>query len=67
MEYADHRIAGTPLWDKCDLILQFIRDYVIGGEALRIRTDVENINGEKRPTHFKVKDYLKTNYKRDLI
>jgi predicted esterase len=67
VEYADHRIAGTPLWDKCDLILQFIRDYVIGGEALRIRTDVENINGEKRPTRFKVKDYLKTNYKRDLI
>ncbi len=67
VEYADHRIAGTPLWDKCDLILQFIRDYVIGGEALRIRTDVESINGEKRPTRFKVKDYLKTNYKRELI
>lgn len=64
VEYADHRIAGTPLWDKCDLILQFIRDYVISGESLRIRTDVSTINSEKRPTRFKVKDYLKANYKR---
>lgn len=64
VEYADHRIAGTPLWDKCDLILQFIRDYVISGESLRIRTDVSTINDKKRPTRFKVKDYLKANYKR---
>ena len=61
-EYVDHRLAGTPLFEQQDLIMQFIRDYVIEGKHLRIQTDVESIGGERQPTNFSVKDYLRANY-----
>lgn len=64
VEYADHSLAGTPLIDKCDIMLQFINDFVLRSEQLRIRTEVESIGGEKRPTRFTVKEYLSTNYAR---
>ena len=63
-EYMDHRMAGLPLIYQCDVIMQFIRDFVIRGEVLQIRTDVKDINGERHPTRFKVMDYIKTNYAR---
>lgn len=63
-EYEDHRLAGTPLIDKCGLIKQFIRDYVIDGSRAQIRTDVVMLDGEKRKTHFTPMDYLRTNYSR---
>ena len=63
-EYADHSMAGTPLYYQCDLIKQFIRDYVTDGHSWRIRTNASDLNGEKRPTKFTVKEYLETNYKR---
>jgi hypothetical protein len=61
-EYVDHSLAGTPLYEQLDLIMQFIQDYVIEGKRLRIVTEVESIDGERRPTNFSVKDYLRTNY-----
>mgnify|MGYP003305790365 FL=1 len=61
-EYVDHTLAGTPLFEQCDLILQFINDYVINGRTLRTRCDVESIGTERKPTRFSVKDYLNTNY-----
>jgi hypothetical protein len=61
-EYVDHSLAGTPLYEQLDLIMQFIRDYVIEGKHLRIQTDVESIGGERQPTNFSVKDYLRANY-----
>jgi hypothetical protein len=64
VEYADHRIAGTPYIYYCDLIVQFINDFVIRGESLHIRTDVVVLEGEKQPTKFKVMDYIRTNYVR---
>jgi predicted esterase len=64
VEYADHRIAGTPLIYSCDLIMQFINDFVIRGERLQVRTDVVDLDGEKQPTRFKAMDYIRTNYKR---
>ena len=64
VEYADHRIAGTPYIYNCDLIMQFINDFVIRGERLQITTDVVDLDGEKQPTRFKVMDYIRTNYKR---
>ena len=64
VEYADHRIAGTPYIYNCDLIVQFINDFVIRGESLQIRTDVVDLEGEKQPTKFKVMDYIRTNYVR---
>ena len=64
VEYADHRIAGTPYIYDCDLIMQFINDFVVRGESLQIRTDVVDLEGDKQPTHFKVMDYVKTNYVR---
>lgn len=64
VEYADHRLAGTPLLDKCDLIKQFIRDYVIDDQRQRTTINVENIDAEKRKTHFTPMDYIRTNYKR---
>ena len=64
VEYADHRIAGTPYIYNCDLIMQFINDFVVRGESLQIRTDVVDLEGDKQPTHFKVMDYVKTNYVR---
>lgn len=63
-EYADHRLAGTPLIDKCDLIKQFIRDYVIEGQHLQTTINVESIDAEKRKTRFTPMDYIRTNYKR---
>lgn len=63
-EYVDHMLAGTPLYEQLDLIMQFIRDYVIEGKHLRIRTDVVNIDGERKPTRFTAKDYLRKNYSR---
>ena len=63
-QYVDHRLAGTPLMDKCDLILQFINDFVIKGERKQVRTDVVNLDGERRSEHFKVMDYIRTNYVR---
>jgi hypothetical protein len=61
-EYVDHSLAGTPLYEQLDLIMQFIQDYVIEGKRLRIVTEVESIDGERRPTNFSVKDYLRANY-----
>lgn len=63
-EYVDHSLAATPLIYQCDLIMQFIRDYVYDGHNLRTTIDVATIDGEKRPTRFSAKDYLKTNYAR---
>lgn len=61
-EYVDHMLAGTPLFEQQDLIMQFIREYVIEGKNLRIHTNVERIDGERQPTNFSVKDYLRKNY-----
>ena len=63
-EYMDHRMAGIPFIYECDIIMQFIRDFVVRGEALQIRTDVVYLDGEKQPTNFKVMDYIKANYVR---
>ena len=63
-EYMDHRMAGLPLIYQCDVIMQFIRDFVIRGEALQIHTDLVFLNGDKQPTRFKVMDYIKANYVR---
>ena len=62
VEYGDHTIAGTPLFEQIDLILQFINDYVINGRRLCITSKVSNLDAERRPTHFTVKEYLSTNY-----
>ncbi len=63
-EYVDHKMAGLPYIYSCDLIMQFISDFVIRGERLQITTDVVDLDGEKQPTRFKVMDYIRTNYKR---
>jgi predicted esterase len=63
-EYMDHRMAGIPFIYECDIIMQFIRDFVIRGEALQIHTDLVLLNGDKQPTRFKVMDYIKANYVR---
>lgn len=65
VEYADHRIAGTPLFEQCDLIVQFIREFVIAGKREQITTTVRTLDGERRPTHFSAMDYIRTNYQRD--
>ncbi len=55
----DHSLAVTPLEDKLDLILQFIRDYIDQGRRLRIRTDdVEKIDCKGCKTRFSIRDYL---------
>ncbi|MBQ8494031.1 MAG: carboxylesterase family protein [Alistipes sp.] len=64
VEYGDHQLAGTPLWDKCDLIKQFIRDYVTDGHRQRTTINVENIGTERRKTRFTPMDYIRANYKR---
>jgi predicted esterase len=63
-EYMDHRMAGIPFIYECDIIMQFIRDFVIRGEALQIHTDLVFLNGDKQPTRFKVMDYIRANYVR---
>jgi predicted esterase len=63
-EYMDHRMAGIPFIYECDIIMQFIRDFVIRGEALQIHTDLVFLNGDKQPTRFKVMDYIRANYMR---
>lgn len=64
VEYADHKIAGLPLWYQCELILQFINDYVIEGSRMQIVSKVEYLPRERRQTHFTAKEYLQNNYKR---
>lgn len=61
-EYIDHSMAGIPLIYQCDLIVQFIEDYVKEGRKQRTVVDASLWDGEKRPTRFTAKDYLKTNY-----
>ena len=63
-KYVDHKMAGLPFIYDCDVIMQFIRDFVIRGERLQIRTDVVDLNGDKQPTRFKVMDYIRANYVR---
>ena len=63
-EYVDHKMAGLPYIYSCDLIMQFINDFVVRGERLQITTDVVDLSGSKLPTRFKVMDYIKTNYNR---
>ena len=63
-EYVDHSLAGTPLFEQCDLIMQFIRDYVLEGKRAQTVVEVERIGAERKPTRFTVKEYLETNYKR---
>lgn len=65
VEYADHRIAGTPLFEQCDLIVQFIKEFVLEGKREQITTTVERLDGERRPTRFTAMDYIRTNYQRD--
>ena len=62
VEYGDHTIAGTPLVEQTELILQFISDYVIHGRRLCMTSVVSNLDADRRPTHFTVKEYLSTNY-----
>ena len=64
VEYADHKIAGLPLWYQCELILQFINDYVIEGSRMQIVSEVEYLPRERHQTHFTAKEYLQNNYKR---
>lgn len=64
-EYVDHKMAGLPFIYDCDVIMQFIRDFVIRGERLQIHTDVIDLNGDKQPTRFKVMDYIRANYVRE--
>ena len=61
-EYIDHSMAGIPLIYQCDLIVQFIEDYVKAGRKQRTVVDASLWDGEKRPTRFTARDYLKTNY-----
>jgi len=63
-EYVDHAMAGIPLIYQCDLIVQFITDYVVEGRKQRTVVEASLWDGEKRPTHFTAKEYLKTNYAR---
>ena len=63
-EYADHKIAGLPLWYQCDLILQFINDYVVEGSRMQITNNVEYLPRERHQTHFRPREYLQNNYKR---
>ena len=65
VEYADHRLAGTPLFEQCDLIVQFIREFVIAGRREQTTTSVITLDGERRPTRFSAMDYIRTNYQRD--
>ena len=58
-EYVDHKMAALPYIYSCDLIMQFINDFVIRGERLQITTDVVDLDGEKQPTRFKVMDYIR--------
>lgn len=64
VEYADHRIAGTPLFEQCDIIVQFIKEFVIAGKRESILTTVKTIDGERRRTRFSPMDYIKANYQR---
>ena len=63
-EYADHKIAGLPLWYQCDLILQFINDYVVEGSRMQITNEVEYLPRERHQTYFRPREYLQNNYKR---
>ncbi|MBQ6612194.1 MAG: alpha/beta hydrolase [Alistipes sp.] len=62
-KYADHKIAGLPLWYQCNLILQFINDYVLESSRTQIVNNVEYLPKERRQTHFTAKEYLQNNYK----
>ena len=62
--YVDHTLAGTPLFEQCDLIMQFIQDYVLDGEKLQTTAEVRCTTTPRKPTRFTVKEYLETNYKR---
>lgn len=64
-EYVDHSLAATPLHDQCDLILQFIDEYVVRGVRAQIKAEAIKCGAEKRDTHFSVKEYLSTNYRRE--
>lgn len=63
-EYVDHTLAGTPLYEQCDLIMQFIRDCVVGGKRLQTTTEVRDMDAPRKPTRFTVKEYLSSNYKK---
>ena len=64
-QYVDHSLAATPLHDQCDLILQFIDEYVVRGVRAQIEAEAVECNATKRDTHFSVKEYLSTNYSRE--
>ena len=63
-EYVDHTLAGTPLYEQCDLIMQFIRDCVVGGKRLQTTTEVRDMDAPRKPTRFTIKEYLSSNYKK---
>lgn len=64
-QYVDHSLAATPLHDQCDLILQFIDEYVVRGVRAQIEAEAIECSATKRDTHFSVKEYLSTNYSRE--
>lgn len=59
----DHSLASTPMTDKLDEILLFLKEMVVDRQPLEIHTTVTTIGTPRAKRHFKLTDYIKSNFK----
>ena len=61
-KYRTHEMAEVPMYKNRNEIRSFIEHYVLGKSPMQTVVYVDNTAVEKRPTRFKVKEYLSSNY-----
>ena len=61
-EYRSHSMAEEPMVRNHAEILRFLEQYVVGGQRLQKEECVVDLQHEKRPTKFSIKQYLSSNY-----
>lgn len=64
VKYATHELAVTPMKNNLAHIREFLKSYVTERKTTPRTTEVSDTAYPKRPTSFKVNDYISSNYGR---
>jgi dienelactone hydrolase len=62
VKYGTHDLAVTPMRNNLSHIREFLTTFVLRGEHSQRITELSDTAFPKRPTSFKVKDYISANY-----
>lgn len=62
-EKADHKVAGSPMTENREEIMSFIDKNIVKKESLQTHVTMKNLNQPEVKKKFKMKDYIRKNYK----